>query len=100
MNSMKGKIVLITGSSSGIGKQTTIELAAQGATVLLHAPTADEGLPVLEQVRKNIPSASFDLFVADFEKQYQVQKMASEINAVYSRLDVLINSMTPVTGCW
>jgi len=89
---MKGKIVLITGSTSGIGKQTAVELAGLGATVLLHARTAEEGLPVISQLQKNMPSASFDLFVADFEKQQQVQKMVVEIETAYTKLDVLINN--------
>jgi len=92
MNLMKGKIVLITGSTKGIGKQTAIELAALGATVIIHARTMAEGEPVIQQLQIAMPSASFDLFVADFEKQLEVKKMALEITAAYNRLDILINN--------
>jgi NAD(P)-dependent dehydrogenase (short-subunit alcohol dehydrogenase family) len=92
MNQMKGKIVLVTGSTNGIGKQTAIELAASGATVLIHARSFSEGTPVLELLRKDLPGASFDLFIADFEVQNEIDRMAAEIKSTYNRLDVLVNN--------
>jgi short-subunit dehydrogenase len=93
MNQMKGKIVLITGSTDGIGKQTAKELAVSGVTVIIHACSFLEGTPVLESLRKALPGASFDLFIADFEVQNEIERMVSEIKSTYTRLDVLINNV-------
>ena len=92
MHVMKNKIVLVTGSSSGIGKQAAIELAALGATVLVHTCTAGKGREVMESLYNELPTGSFDLFVANFEDQQEVHRMAMEIKAVYGRLDVLVNN--------
>jgi retinol dehydrogenase 12 len=92
MNSMKGKIALVTGSADGIGKQTVVELAILGATVLLHARDAQKGQYLLEELQSEIPAARFDLFIADFELQMEVEQMAAEIKASYSKLDVLVNN--------
>ena len=92
MQIMNGKIVLITGSSSGIGRQAAIELAGLGATVLVHACNAGIGKQLIESLRNEIPSGSFDLFIANFEVQDEIQRMAQEIKSTYSKLDVLVNN--------
>jgi len=92
MHVMKNKIVLVTGSSSGIGKQAAIEFGALGATVLVHACTASKGREVMESLYKELPSGSFDLFVANFDDQEEIRRMAIEIKATYSKLDVLVNN--------
>ena len=92
MASMKGKIVFITGSAHGIGKQTALQLAQCGATVLLHARTAKEGEEALEELVKIVPDGAFDLFVADLAEREQIQRLACDINSVYARMDILINN--------
>ena len=47
---MKDNLILITGSTDGIGKQTAIDLARLGATVLLHGRNAERGKAVLDEV--------------------------------------------------
>src|SRR5262245_3452920 len=93
---MKNKIVFITGSTDGIGKQTACELAQMGATVLLHARNSQRGETALRSLKGIVPHGSFDLFVSDFADLSQVKNMALEIIQKYSRLDVLINNAAVV----
>jgi NAD(P)-dependent dehydrogenase (short-subunit alcohol dehydrogenase family) len=89
---MKGQIVLITGSASGIGRQAAIEMADLGATVILHARSLDKGAAAMEMVRRMVPGASVDLLIADLEVQDQIKQMACLIKSAYSRLDILVNN--------
>ncbi|HTL10722.1 MAG TPA: SDR family NAD(P)-dependent oxidoreductase [Chitinophagaceae bacterium] len=92
MNQMKGKIVLITGCTNSIGKQTAIELAGAGAIVLLHANDFSKGTAVLHSLRSSLPNAYFDLFIARLEVKADMVQMARDITMAYPKLDVLINN--------
>lgn len=89
---MKDKVVLITGSTDGIGKQTACGLAEMGAVVLVHARNADRGKQALASLTRAVPGGKFDLFIADFTSFSAVRKMAAEVQKNYHKLDVLINN--------
>lgn len=89
---MKNKVVFITGSTDGIGKETALELAKMGARVLLHARNEQRGNTVLTEIKKEFPSGIFDLFIADLESLEEVTVMAEKIKSNYQKLDVLINN--------
>ena len=89
---MKDKIVLITGSTDGIGKQTAIELAQKGATVLIHGRSLKRGNAVIEEIIRQTNNSKIDLFISDFSSLKQVKELAEEIKAKHDRLDVLINN--------
>ena len=92
MNQMKGKIVLITGCTDGIGQQTAYELALGGAVVLLHAKDFTKGSAVLRSLIDEVPTASFDLFIANLANRQEIEQMVNDVRSVYSKLDVLINN--------
>jgi NAD(P)-dependent dehydrogenase (short-subunit alcohol dehydrogenase family) len=89
---MKDKVVLITGSTDGIGKQTACGLAEMGAVVLVHARNADRGKQALASLTRAVPDGKFDLFIADFTSFSAVRKMAADVQKNYHKLDVLINN--------
>ena len=89
---MKDKIVLITGSTDGIGKQTALELARLGATVLLHGRQAEHGRQTLEEIRAATGNPRLDFFQADLASQRQVRQLAAQVQAKYDRLHMLINN--------
>jgi NAD(P)-dependent dehydrogenase (short-subunit alcohol dehydrogenase family) len=93
---VKNKIVLITGSTDGIGKQTAIELARLGATVLLHGRSAERGKAAMEEVRRITGSDNLDYVAADLSSQKQVRAMAAQVHERYDRLHVLINNAAVV----
>ena len=81
---MKDKIVLITGSTDGIGKQTAIELAQKGATVLIHGRSLKRGKAVIEEIIRQTNNSKIDLFISDFSSLKQVKELAEEIKAKHS----------------
>ena len=89
---MKDKIVLVTGSTDGIGKETALQLAALGATVLVHGRDAKRCQTTRDEIRETTGNSNVDFFVADLSSQKQVRQMAADIIARYDRLHVLINN--------
>ncbi len=85
-----GKVVLITGASSGIGKAAAIKCAAAGAKVLLVARTPEK----LEETKAEIEEAGGEAHIhrADLSDLDDVEKMASEVLAEYGRVDILVNN--------
>jgi NAD(P)-dependent dehydrogenase (short-subunit alcohol dehydrogenase family) len=89
---MKGRTVLVTGSTDGIGKATAMELAQRGAKVLLHGRNSENGRAVLEEIRRMTGNDSLEFFRADFSSQRQVRMLAAEIKESQDQLHVLINN--------
>ena len=89
---MKDKIVLITGSTDGIGKQTALELAQKGATLLIHCRDSKKGKVVVDEIIQHTTNSNIDLFISDFSSLKQVKKLAEDIKAKHTHLDVLINN--------
>lgn len=89
---MKDKIVLITGSTDGIGKQTAIELAQQRATVLIHGRSLKRGKVIADEIIRRTNNSKIDLFISDFSSLKQVKDLVEKIKAKYNRLDILINN--------
>jgi retinol dehydrogenase-14 len=89
---MRNKVILITGSTDGIGRQTAIELASLGATVLVHGRNAARGKIVVEEIQTSTGNSKIDLLIADLSSLNQVRELASEVQRRYDHLDVLINN--------
>ena len=87
----KGKIAFITGSTSGFGKQTAMELAKNGATVILNYFHNDERA---QNVVKEISAIGKvgDCIKADICKEEDIRKIASIIKEKYGKLDYLVNN--------
>jgi NAD(P)-dependent dehydrogenase (short-subunit alcohol dehydrogenase family) len=56
---LEGKVALVTGATSGIGKAAAMQLAAQGATVIVHGRDADRGAAVVTEIENGGGSARF-----------------------------------------
>lgn len=89
---VKGRTVLVTGSTDGIGKATALGLARMGARVLLHGRDPEKGRRVREEIVRKTGSDQLDLFIADLSSQSQVRKLAAEVVERHERLHVLINN--------
>lgn len=88
---LRGKTVLITGSTDGLGKNVAVLAAKAGATVLLHGRSRQKAEPVLEEVRRAGPGDA-ELYLADLASLDDVRRLAKEVAAGRPRLDVLINN--------
>ena len=85
-------MVLVTGSTDGIGKATALELASRGAKVLLHGRNPEKGQMVLEEIRSRTGNNQLELFIADLSSQKQVRRLAAEVRESQDQLHVLINN--------
>ncbi|HBB90496.1 MAG TPA: short-chain dehydrogenase [Bacteroidales bacterium] len=89
---MNGKIVLITGANSGIGKAAASDLAKMGAQVVMMSRDLEKG----ETARKSVVSESgnslVDLMECDLADSASIRRFAAEFQSKYDRLDVLINN--------
>jgi len=85
-----GKVVLITGASSGIGKATAIKCANAGAEVLLVARTPEK----LQETKAEIEEAGGTAHIhqCDLSDLDDVQRMASEVLEQHGRVDILVNN--------
>ncbi len=86
------KVILITGSTDGIGKLAAIKLAKEGHVVYLHGRNGDKLSRVIEEIKVESGNEKIDGFIADFSNLDEVQKMADRINDSLSKIDVLINN--------
>jgi NAD(P)-dependent dehydrogenase (short-subunit alcohol dehydrogenase family) len=83
---------MVTGATAGIGQVTALELARQGATVVLVGRYPQRCKTVVETIRMETSNASVDYLVADLSVMSQVRQLADEFTRRYSRLDVLVNN--------
>jgi NAD(P)-dependent dehydrogenase (short-subunit alcohol dehydrogenase family) len=89
---MSGKICLVTGGTSGIGKVTASELARRGAEVVITARNQSKLNHSLEEITKLSGSESVSGLLADLTSQQAVRSLAESFLKQYPRLDVLINN--------
>jgi len=89
---MQGKICLVTGSTSGLGKATAFALAQQQATVILGCRDKQRGEAVLAEIKAGSPAANVDLLLLDLSVQQSVRSAVTELENRYDHLDVLINN--------
>ena len=88
--SLKGKIVVITGASSGIGAASALEFAKKGASVALVARTRKK----LETLQSSFDKLHIKTLVCecDVSQKTQVQKMSDEVLEKFGTIDVLVNN--------
>ncbi len=89
---MRGKICLITGANSGLGKATASELAKMGSTVIMVCRNEGKGEAAMSQIKKESRNDLIDLLIADLSSTQSVRQAADEFRKRYSNLHVLINN--------
>jgi NAD(P)-dependent dehydrogenase (short-subunit alcohol dehydrogenase family) len=89
--SMRGRICLITGATSGIGLVTARELAARGATVAIVGRNETKTRATVEAIRQQTGNAEVDYLLADLSSQAAVRGVADTFQRRYGALHVLVN---------
>ena len=89
--SLKDKVILITGASSGIGRAIALETARQGANVVVnYIGKPDSAQEVVRQIEHNHGAAL--AIEADVSKSDQVERMIAQTVSQLGRVDVLVNN--------
>jgi retinol dehydrogenase 12 len=95
---MKGKVVVITGATSGIGEVAAQRLAGMGARIVLVARDAARGQKTLTRLPSIGPGAAHSIYYGDLSRIAESKRVAAEIAAVEPRIDVLINNAGALFG--
>ncbi len=89
---MQGKVILVTGANSGIGKETARELARRGATVVVGARSEPKGKAAAQEIAASTGRDDVGLLLVDLADLDSVRAAAADFEARYDRLDVLVNN--------
>jgi NAD(P)-dependent dehydrogenase (short-subunit alcohol dehydrogenase family) len=86
----EGKVVLITGAGSGIGRKAAIMFAERGAKVAVNDISAERGNETVEMIKKN---GGVAIFVhGDVSKASEAEKIVKQTVNEFNRLDILVNN--------
>jgi NAD(P)-dependent dehydrogenase (short-subunit alcohol dehydrogenase family) len=83
---LEGKVALVTGATSGIGRAAAVQLAAQGATVIVHGRDVSRGVAVVAEIENGGGTARF--VGADLGEPAEALRLAEEVGDV----DILVNN--------
>lgn len=89
---MNGKVCIVTGSNSGIGKETALALTGMGATVVMAVRNLDSGNTARAEIIERIGKDDIDVMLCDLSSINSIRKFAKDFLSKYERLDVLINN--------
>lgn len=90
---MWGKVVLITGANSGIGKATATGVARMGATVVMACRDKERGATAAAEVRSTSGNPAIFSMQLDLASQASVREFAQKFSLRFQRLEVLINNV-------
>jgi len=88
---MRGRVCLVTGATSGIGKATAHALATKGASVLLVGRDPQKGEATAREIREATANEDVEFLRADLSWQAAIRELADRVLAEYDRLHVLVN---------
>jgi len=98
INDLSGRVCLVTGATSGIGRETARGLAHSGARVLLVARDRGRGAELAAEIQSAGAPGSVELLIADLACLGDVRSLAGQIRQGHDRLDVLIHNAGAVNS--
>lgn len=87
-----GRVVIVTGATSGLGKEAAKVLAGKGATVVMAIRNLEKGNRVAKEIKESHPEAKVDARELDLASLDSVRAFADGFKKGYNRLDILINN--------
>jgi NAD(P)-dependent dehydrogenase (short-subunit alcohol dehydrogenase family) len=92
MKPLAQQTILITGSTDGLGKQTALALASQGATVLLHGRNQHRLETTQREIQDVTGNRHLETYLADLAELSEVHSLAERVRVHHPQLDMLINN--------
>ncbi len=92
MISLKGKVILITGATSGLGKETARGLAKMGATIVFTTRDHEKGKNTKDELIKTTGNKDIHAIFCDLASFDSIRKGCDEFRSKFNKLDVLINN--------
>ena len=89
---LTGKVIIVTGSNSGLGFEEAKEFARKGAQTILACRSMDKAKAALAQMLAAVPNAPAEIMHLDLASQESVHQFVSEFKKKYAKLDVLVNN--------
>ncbi len=89
---MRGKTVVVTGATSGIGEVAADRLSAKGARIVFVARDRARGEATLKHLKAIAPGADHKAYYADLSRLAEMKRVGAEIAAAEPHIDVLINN--------
>lgn len=95
---MKNKVIVITGANSGIGKQTALELAHQGATIVMVCRSEERGEEARQDIIKKSGNDNIFLERCDLSLMESIRGCGELMYEKYKKIDILINNAGAIFG--
>jgi len=89
---LAGRVILVTGATSGIGKAAATEFARRGATLTIVGRNRPKTEQVLAELKGVSGNQNLELLLCDLSRMADVKRAAGEFEARHDRLDVLVNN--------
>ncbi|MEN9626348.1 MAG: Rhamnolipids biosynthesis 3-oxoacyl-[acyl-carrier-protein] reductase [archaeon] len=89
---MAGKVCVVTGANSGMGKIIAFALANQGATVIMVCRIKEKSQIAFHDIKSKTKNDNVELMLTDLSSQKEVRELAEKIKMKYPKIDVLINN--------
>jgi NAD(P)-dependent dehydrogenase (short-subunit alcohol dehydrogenase family) len=93
---LSGKVALVTGATTGIGKEIALGLARMGAEVVIGARSLDRGNTARDDIAKTSGNAKVSVMQVDMADQKSIRAFASSFLATHPKLHILVNN----AGVW
>lgn len=95
-NQLAGRVCLVTGANTGMGKVTATALAGMGATVILGCRSAERGAVAQQEIIASTKNPSVTVLALDLASLASVRAAAKQVLSQHPKLDVLVNN----AGAW
>jgi len=89
---MEGRVCMVTGANSGIGRATATGLAQLGATVVMVCRDPSKGEAALAEIKAKSGNESVALMLADLSSQKSIRQLVKDFTDKYRHLHVLVNN--------